>query len=186
MKKLLLLFLVIPLISCKKNNTKDKEKIETTGIWNVYEYKDEFDESTGIYFAAKSENGKFSNSATTNSILTAYIMVEEFDAKIKLFEYDRFLVKDEGEIRFRIKDSNGDITNIRFYNDKTSGSITPIEDADKEKFRELLEKEGELKFSREVLNHTQSEYKFVINTENLTQALEEVKMKNREALFKKP
>ncbi|MBQ3574053.1 MAG: hypothetical protein IJA26_00150 [Clostridia bacterium] len=70
-----------------------------TGIWIMRAYVDEFDMPTDDYFIVSSElTGKFSNSATTGSKLTAYIFCNEFSdspkeyIKIRLFEYDSYQV----------------------------------------------------------------------------------------------
>ena len=63
--------------------------------WEKRYYVDEFNNPTSNAFIAPIDksNGTFSNSATTNSRLTAYVRVNSEDCEIMLWEYNSSLVK---------------------------------------------------------------------------------------------
>lgn len=69
------------------------------GIWMLNAYVDEFDLPTDKYFIVNKNafSGKFSNSATTDSELKAYVFCEKMDNNveyidIRLFEYGDYRV----------------------------------------------------------------------------------------------
>ncbi len=63
--------------------------------WEKRYYIDEFNNPTSNAFIAPSEtlSGVFSNSATTNSTLSAYVRVDDENCQIMLWEYGSYLVK---------------------------------------------------------------------------------------------
>lgn len=65
---------------------------EASTIWKVKEYVDEFDEPTGEkYIVGGPFYGKFSNSATTDAELSAYVFYDGDRVWIQLYEYDDLL-----------------------------------------------------------------------------------------------
>lgn len=70
------------------------ETIPNASIWEQRAYVDEFDLPTDEYYVSNVEPivGKFSNSATTDSLLLAYIYLDEV-VSIKLLEYGDNIVK---------------------------------------------------------------------------------------------
>ena len=69
------------------------ETAQNTGIWTVRAYIDEFNLPTDEYYITNETAfiGTFSNSATTNSTLAAYLFCEQYDGndmlRIRLLEY---------------------------------------------------------------------------------------------------
>ena len=77
-----------------------EDSTDEYGIWNIDEFVDEFDMPAGVYYIDSDPlYGKFSNSATTNSDVTAILFCEKFSdtqkpfIKFKMYEYDSYLVK---------------------------------------------------------------------------------------------
>ena len=74
---------------------ENDETAQDTGIWTVRAYIDEFNLPTDEYYIANETafTGTFSNSATTNSPLAAYLYCEQYDGRdmlsIRLLEYGR-------------------------------------------------------------------------------------------------
>lgn len=82
-----------------------------SSLWMTKYYVDEFNEPTEDAYIANSEfiKGTFSNSATTNSKLNAYLLIDDDSVAIKLFEYGDNVVKgyyDNGH-PFKISMLNG-------------------------------------------------------------------------------
>ena len=65
-----------------------------SGNWKINYYVDEFDEPTnnGYISNLKLLEGLFSNSATNDSDLIAYFLIDKKSVAIKLFEYSSYLV----------------------------------------------------------------------------------------------
>ena len=80
-------------------HTTDSGKCERCGVsfskWEKRYYTDEFNNPTSNAFIAPTDtlSGTFSNSATTNSKLSAYIRVNSDDCEIMLWEYGSNMVK---------------------------------------------------------------------------------------------
>ena len=71
------------------------EEIVNTGIWEKRAYVDEFDLPTDEYYISNKTPiiGKFSNSATTDSELKSYLIIDTNYIGIKLIEYGDNIVK---------------------------------------------------------------------------------------------
>ncbi|MCD8296946.1 MAG: hypothetical protein LUC88_05175 [Prevotella sp.] len=95
-----------------------------TGSWELDYYLDEFMEKTASSYLRMQGKGIFSNSAITNSRLTAYLYIDKSSFSFKLLEYDDSLVKDDDTYTFTIKDANGEIQYFQYmynYNGKITG-----------------------------------------------------------------
>lgn len=83
---------------------------EGTGIWEKREYVDEFNEPTGAWYVTTTATGTFSNTATTNSEVTAVLIIDEQNIAIMLYEYGHYPVTNTSskmlEYSVRIKDGN--------------------------------------------------------------------------------
>lgn len=68
---------------------------EESGMWERREYVDEFELPTGITYVSNKYPivGKFSNSATTDSLLEAYLFYDKGIVSIRLIEYGKYIVK---------------------------------------------------------------------------------------------
>lgn len=90
--------------SDSKSNEPETKKETTTSavknIWSVNYYVDDFDQPTDEWYITNSNlfSGTFSNSATTNSNLTASVLVDsKKDITFFLYEYGRNEVKNSSE-----------------------------------------------------------------------------------------
>lgn len=101
-------------------------KIEETGIWTIKHYVDEFKQPTDEAYITNTStiSGTFSNSATDNSLLSAYFLIDgKDDISIKLLEYGSSTVKDSnGSYVISVKDNN-DKTH-KFYAKNYSDRLT--------------------------------------------------------------
>lgn len=114
-----------------------------TGSWDVKNYKDEFGEEGAVRYLALMGSGVFSNSATTNSKMTAILFIDkDYDFSFKLIEYNSSVVKSDDSYDFRIKDSQGDIHEMVLYNNEESGQMSSWMSENKEIMRKVLEKGG--------------------------------------------
>lgn len=132
MKKLitviLSLLIIIGMVGC--NNTSenqqndvdeysenDNSSEEISNTWIVGYETDEFGDSTGEKYIINEEAfiGTFSNTATTNSLLGAFIMVYPKYTIIRLAPYGTTLLKSAGieDYRISIKDSDGNKKELR-------------------------------------------------------------------------
>ena len=109
MKKLLLLLLSMFLISISAQ----------AQVWGINESKDDFGDLTGDkYGVVVNVPGTFSNSATTNSKLTAvtFFIDNASDMYIKLLEYGSHKVSFSDEFgKLKIKDDAGNIHSIKCF-----------------------------------------------------------------------
>jgi len=90
MKRLIILLLIV---GCgEKPQTEIKESsLDSLGIWELNYFVDEFGDAANSGYITTSHlvNGTFSNSATTNSILSVRFIITEYSVAIKLYEYGR-------------------------------------------------------------------------------------------------
>lgn len=105
----------------KRTNTDTDELSQDTGVWTITPYVDEFNLPTDEYFIVNEMpfNGTFSNSATTNSTLSAFLFyegTEKYDLlSIRLLEYGNHRVKNpyskSRDYKIVVMDSDGNKTN---------------------------------------------------------------------------
>jgi len=74
---------------------EEKEtSFEGMGIWKIKYFVDDFGDPTDEgYVVSEALEGKFSNSATTDSQLLAFFIIDDSDITLKLFEYGSQMVK---------------------------------------------------------------------------------------------
>lgn len=114
-----------------------------TGSWDLKSYQDEFGEEGAGKYLVLMGNGVFSNSATTDSKLTALLFIDnDFDFSFKLVEYNSSIVKSDDSYDFRIKDSQGDVHSMTLYNSDESGQMHSWSSEDKETLKSILKKGG--------------------------------------------
>lgn len=119
-----------------------------TGYWKLMAYKDEFGEKGSEKYLLLQGSGVFSNSATTNSKMTAIFYADENSFAFKLIEYSSSVVKNDNFYTYRIKDSEGDICELNLFNDKTSGQMNIYTWSDNfEKMNNVLSKGGTITVS---------------------------------------
>lgn len=94
-----------------------------TGAWQLKSYKDEFGEEGSNKYLVLTGRGVFSNSATTNSNMTAFLFIDNDSFSFKLVEYNSSVVKSDDSYSFRIKDSTGEVYDMLLFNSYSSGQI---------------------------------------------------------------
>lgn len=176
---MLLCVVVIALFSVDIESSSDDSSVTSAietdenryGQWTISEYVNDFDEPTGEkYVFQKTTNGSFSNSATTNSELTAEILIDKDDVRIMLKEYGKYYAKDEEFIAFQVK-RHEEIVTLRGFNFiNNQGYITIDDDSI---LKNILLKGGEVKFYGNV-NNGRSTYNFSFNGDKLKEALQAI------------
>lgn len=145
-----------------------------TGGWDLKSYKDEFGEESSDKYLVLTGTGVFSNSATTNSEMTAFLFVDkDYDFSFKLIEYNSMVVKSRDSYEFRIKDSEGEIHEMRLYNSRESGQMSAFVIYNSE-MRSILEKGGIITVSVKELNNyytTSDTYLFKMDVDGFQEAM---------------
>lgn len=145
------------------------------GKWYIKYYVDEFKEETDEKYISQISYGSFSNSATTNSNLTAVIVIDKDNFRIKLEEYGSQVVKNEGSMQISVKDKDGEVTAFEMYNDSDGYLNFYHKTTDYGRMIEILLKGGTAKFYC-VSNRysSKSTYNFNIHCKCLQNALNEL------------
>lgn len=173
MKKIHTAFIIsLLLISCGKSKTNQETESTIqntipntnidTGEWQIRNYVDDFNEKTDKkYISLGPVKGVFSNSATTNSKLDVVITADTGYIEIQLFEYGgNHQAKLNGDVRFKVKESNGDIHEIKTFEGHTIHNETYTNDS---LLRAILLRGGEIKFSTTFSEYgNESSYNFTI------------------------
>lgn len=139
-----------------------------TGFWELGNYVDEFGEKTSNRYLRLGGKGVFSNSATTGSRMTAYLVVDRKNVTFRFVEYDDHIVKDDESCEMKIKDSYGDIHEITLYNSR-DGQMTTFSD---EKVKDILKKGGKITCSAEMGKYSKSKYLFKMDVSGYEEAYE--------------
>lgn len=139
---------------------------ENFSNWKIGEYVDEFKEPTGEKYMGVDGVGTFSNSATSNSRLDAFLQIDKNNIGIMLYEYGYSTVKgtfDYEEYEITILDSNGTkhyFTGILYK----SGTRVYFYDEDRHDIFSLLVNNDELKIYLKSTKYSISTYLFTIKT----------------------
>ena len=146
-----------------------------TGKWTLKYYKDEFGEYSNDKYLVLSGSGVFSNSATTNSEMSAILFVDKENISLRLIEYRSSVVKDDDSFEMKVKDSNGEITKFSLYNTK-SGYIYFSNSSyfgnNYDKIKKVLEKEGVIRCSGTMYDsYSSSSYTFSFDLTGYKEAL---------------
>ena len=97
-----------------------------TGSWEINSYTDEFGEKDAEKYLVINGIGVFSNSATTDSRMTAVLFVDKSgDFSLRLVEYDSSIVKSDEYYDVRVKDKDGKIYEWVMINNEESGQMMP-------------------------------------------------------------
>ena len=136
-----------------------------TGSWMLKCFLDEFGEQTSHKYLFLLGSGLFSNSYTTNSNLTAGLFIDDGNFSFKLVEYDSYVVKTNESYIYRIKDSIGDVYEMRLRNDNTSGQMSSNDYDDYLTMKNILAKGGIITVSVKEINafFTPDTYLFKMN-----------------------
>lgn len=145
-----------------ENGTCLRCKNKTYGIWTKKYYIDRFGDSTNSPYITASFSGTFSNSATTNSKLTGYWIIDGDDFCLVLEEYGRSRVKcSYGTDKYDILAKNKSGKTVEL-----SAKISAGEDRIKfDQYRavhELLSLGGKVDFYIEEKGNTNTNYRFTI------------------------
>ena len=139
-----------------------------TGFWELGNYIDEFGEETPNRYLRLGGKGVFSNSATTGSRMTAYLIVDRNNIAFRFVEYDSHVVKDDETCEMKIKDSYGDVHEITLYNSR-DGQMTTFSN---ETVKEILKKGGKITCSAEIGKYSKSKYLFKMDVSGYDNAYE--------------
>lgn len=180
--RILILFLIALVVASCSSGTSSQptETTDTTVVsveqakWNVEYYVDDFNEKTDQAFVYSSFEGTFSNSATTNSDLTAFVLVDSVMVSFKLLEYGSHLVKNDELYKLKYKTDDGTIGELSLFN-SYEGALRPstLVKSDKEdylQFRALLMSSKSVKFALERTRYN-SHYNFEMVTDGLKDAM---------------
>ena len=162
------------------NEPVNLSPLVNTGKWELKYYKNEFGEYTNEKYLTIEGVGTFSNSAATNSELTALLFVEKNSIALRLIEYNYLVVKNDDWFSMKIKDSNENIEyfnemwnnshgNIYFYDSKSFGY-------NYEKILKILQKEGIIRCNGRMSNeYSSSTYTFSFDINGYNEALKYIK-----------
>lgn len=143
-----------------------------TGSWELRAYQDEFGEKGAQKYLLLMGSGVFSNSATTNSRMTAILYMDKDDFSFKLIEYDSSVAKNDHSFTYRIKDAEGDVYEMTLYNSESSGQMSAWGSEDFKKMEEILSKGGVITVSVRERNaySTPDTYLFKLNVDGYDKA----------------
>lgn len=143
-----------------------------TGSWELRAYQDEFGEKGSQKYLLLMGSGVFSNSATTNSRMSAILYVDKDEFSFKLIEYDSSVAKNDHSYTYRIKDSDGDVYEMTLYNSESSGQMSTWGSEHFKKMEEILSKGGSITVSVRERNaySTPDTYLFRLNVDGYTKA----------------
>jgi len=130
---------------------------ESYGVWKKGNYIDEFREQTGKHFVFAETTGLFSNQATTDSDLTAKLLIDIDSVAFMLYEYNDYLVKGIYDIEKFTVSMKGDE-----YDEKFTLSAYIQEGQDR---IFLASKEDEGEFYRAFTVNPTGKMRFVITSE---------------------
>ncbi len=140
------------------------------GTWELSHYVDEFRNPTGENFIRTTVYGTFSNSATTNSDLTAVVQVDKEDVMIILYEYSQHMVKcsykyDEFDITMLDSNNQKHYLKGTMYN---GGYRIYIDDEYKSVVLNAFKGSGAVRFHIVKTDRLTSTYTFSVDTSNFS------------------
>lgn len=147
------------------------------GAWYIKSYIDEFQEETETKYIGQIVHGNFSNSVTTRSNLTAIIIIDKDDFRLRLEEYDSYIVKDKGSYIFKVKDSEGEVSEFEMYNSSDGYYEFHYGQklSDRDKMISIMLKGGIVKFyGVSKYQNSSSTYNFSVHCEGLQNAIDEL------------
>ena len=146
--------------------------------WEIGEFTDEFDKPTGKkYMINYVSNGKFSNSATTNSRLSAALQITSDSIAFMLWEYGSQLVKgifDYEDYEITVLDDTG---NKHYYNGTIydGGTRIYLDNSDMSDFLKVLRSSKTVSIYLKTSKYSTSTYLFEINNEGFTNVYKSIK-----------
>ena len=143
---------------------------ESFGAWTVKHYVDEFNDPTSRkYITTKSLiSGTFSNTATTNSKLTAKILVDSVSISFILYEYGSQQVKSSISTEYRISIKCG-YYKTTIYGDMNTDRITVYGSSDKYDLLTCLTSGSTVTFYIEDTKYRTTNYLFSVESSNFNE-----------------
>lgn len=191
---LMVMVMVVGMVNIvSADNELTKEQIEnrkkfsktqvSSGIWVIDRYVDNFGEENGAYFIHNrpSIRGKFSNTATHNSRLKVYFLIDgSYKMALQLYEYagnnpvKSYSIPDVYYVN--IKDKHGKIIRMRAtnYNDRLY-----FEKSSSLKLHRLFMKGDIIKFHIREQESNTSNYKFNVNTKGYNSVYKKLQEKRK-------
>lgn len=161
------------------NESVSIEPLVKTGKWELKYYKDEFGEYGNSSYLVLTGNGVFSNSATTNSEMSAILFVDKGSISLRLVEYRSSVVKDDDFFNLKVKDASESITKFKLYNTKSGYMYFTDDSYFGQQYTDMLnilKKEGTIRCSGEMYNsYSSSSYTFSFNLDGFNEAISYVK-----------
>lgn len=164
------------------NDVVNIEPLVKTGKWELKYYRDEFGEFGNNSYLVLDGSGVFSNSATTNSEMSAILFVDKESVSLRLVEYRSSVVKDDDLFDLKVKDKDGEITKFNLYNTKSgymyfrNYTSTYLKETHYDDIMKILKKEGVIRCSGIMHNsYSSSSYTFSFNLDGFNEAISYVK-----------
>lgn len=154
--------------SAEEDSSAEDTEPEVLKNWEKSFYVDDFDEPTEEWYVQSSFSGTFSNSATTDSKLTGYILIDQEDITFFLYEYGRNQVKNiySRDEAYTIVARLSDETTKEFKGSIYSkGDRIIVENA--ESMKKLLLEEEKIKFYIYESDNSLTNYLFEVESGNL-------------------
>ena len=143
-----------------------------TGSWELGAYIDEFGEKGSQKYLLLTGSGVYSNSATTDSRMTAILFIDKDYFSFRLLDDDSGIIKTSGSYKYRIKASDGDIYEMILYNNNLSGQMASRRAKDRKRMEAILAKGGVISVYVKEMNafSTPDTYLFKLNVEGYMNA----------------
>ncbi len=145
----------------------------TSENWTKDYYVDDFDEPTDEWFISTSFAGTFSNSATNDSNLSGYVLVDAENVAFILYEYNRNQVKNvyssAKEYTLVARSDAGEQTFKGYV--YSEGDRVVVEENSVGAMKELLKNGGEIKFYVYETENSVTNYLFKVQSGNLKDLL---------------
>ena len=168
MKKIVGICLAVMMMVFASSIVIAEDSTDEYGIWNIDEFVDEFDMPTGEYFIISDPlHGKFSNSATTNSEVTAYLFCQNYSdvkepfIRLRMYEYDSYIAKNVYS-----SDEEYDIImkhNLTGYMFSQSSDIRIVDDVEIATVINALKEGGTVRFAIVDSENSLNKYSFAID-----------------------
>ncbi len=158
----------------ENNESKPAEEPAVPETWEKSFYVDEFDEPTDEWFVSTSFSGTFSNSATNDSALTGYVLIDAENVSFLLYEYNRNQVKNiySRDKAYTIMAKLEDGSQAEYKGSVWSeGDRVVVSNADKPRILELLKNSGKIKFYIYETENSVTNYLFSVESNNLKDLL---------------
>ena len=124
-----------------------------TGLWEVMAFQDEFgEEGQGKYLSLRG-CGTFTDSVYSGREMSAYLFVDKDGGfSFRIIKYHYLTIKDNHLYDYRIKDSSGEIYNMRFENSYSDGEMGSKAKREVNMMDKILKKGGIITVSVKELN----------------------------------